>query len=98
MTTKPIFIPETGAIETDLTTGSDVAPLKAAWIDNAIGGFLADPAIVGFVWFNNAATAVVNGESVTDNWRFDSSAQALDAFQAGVGSADLAGGMMPDAS
>lgn len=98
VTTKPIFIPETGAIETDLTNGSDVAALKAAWIENAIGGFLADPAIVGFVWFNNAATAVVNGESVTNDWRFDSSAPALSAFKTGVGSADFAGGMMPDAS
>ena len=93
---KPLFIPETAAVETDSTTGADVSALKAEWIANAFAGFLADPRIVGFLWFNNPATATVNGVPVTNNWRIDSSTAALSAFQRGVSSTDFSSGTMPD--
>lgn len=96
LTSKPVYIPETGSVETDSATGTDVAALKSAWITNAFAGFLADPRIVGFTWFNNPGTQTVNGVPVTNDWRFDSSAAALTAFQDGVADKRFAAGTAPD--
>ncbi|SDI92351.1 Glycosyl hydrolase family 26 [Frankineae bacterium MT45] len=96
LTTKPIFVAETGAIETDLSTGLDVAALKATWTANALAGFLADPRIIGFSWFNNVGTSLINGVPTKNDWRFTSSTQAQTAFQTAVSDSRFLTGVAPD--
>ncbi|RLV49832.1 hypothetical protein D9V37_08060 [Nocardioides mangrovicus] len=90
LTDKPIFFAETAAIQTD--NGADQTALKAAWTANVLSTFAADSRIVGFLWFNNVATA----EGVTNDWRVSSSADALAAFSAGVAAEAFAAGVDPD--
>ena len=97
VTSKPIYVAETAAIQADGT--GDLTDLKASWTTNAINGFLADPQIVGFTWFNNDKSAMQdNGTELLNNWRFDSSTPVLTAFQQAISSADIASGVMPDGS
>jgi mannan endo-1,4-beta-mannosidase len=95
-TSKPLFFAEVGAIQTD--AGVDVTATKSQWIANTIAGFLADPSVVGFVWFNNIATTQANGGPITNDWRFDSSADALAAFKSAISDARFSSGVMPDSA
>lgn len=78
VTTKPIFFAEVGSIETEGTT--DQAQLKSDFIHNTLTAFAKDPRIVGFLWNNNVSAQVVNGTSVTNDWRFNSNASAAQQF------------------
>jgi mannan endo-1,4-beta-mannosidase len=89
VTTKPIFFPEIGAVESD---NGDQAALKAAWIHNTLTTFAGDSRFVGFLWFNNVAGAVVDGETVSNDWRFTSSAAAKAQFRTGISSSRYASG------
>lgn len=78
VTTKPIFFAEVGAIETDGT--ADEAQLKSDFIHNTLTAFAKDRRIVGFLWNNNVSSQLVNGESVTNDWRFNSNPGAAQQF------------------
>ena len=95
--TKPIFLAEVGAAETD-SSGDSIASTKAAWIQNLFAGVEADHQIIGFSWFDNSAEHVVDGQTVTDDWQFDSDPLALQAFKSGVQSSQFSGGLVPDGS
>ncbi|WP_258796990.1 glycoside hydrolase family 26 protein [Protaetiibacter mangrovi] len=75
---KPIVLAEVGASETE--------GHKPEWVASFFDG-LADPAnddIVGFAWFSLAVTTYVQGERATNDWRIDSRADSLAAFQNGL--------------
>jgi hypothetical protein len=93
-TNKPLFFAEIGAIQTDGAT--DVTALKTEWISNTIAGFLSDPSVVGFVWFNNIATTNANGVPITNDWRYNSSPDALAAFKTAIADSRFSSGVMPD--
>jgi mannan endo-1,4-beta-mannosidase len=93
---KPLFIAETSAAQNDVNTRADLSDLKAQWTANALAGFLADPRIVGFIWFNNQGLQSINGTPVTNDWRFDSSAPALTSFQQAIADSRFSGGVLPD--
>lgn len=93
---KPIFFPEIGAIETT-TDGQDGSALKATWIKSTMAGILADPRVIGFVWFNNVATTLGADGPISNDWRFTSSPEALKAFKKAVADPRFASGVMPDA-
>jgi hypothetical protein len=95
--TKPIFLSEIGAIESD-SSGNSVAAAKASWITNVLNAVQADPQIIGFAWFDNSASTTTDGVSTTNDWDFDSDPQALAAFKSEVDSSGFAGGLMPDGS
>jgi hypothetical protein len=95
--TKPIFLSEVGATETD-SSGDSIATTKASWIDNLFAGIEADPQIIGFSWFDNDVTHSVDGQNTDDDWQFDSDPLALQAFQQGVDSPKISSGLMPDGS
>jgi mannan endo-1,4-beta-mannosidase len=94
VTSKPIFFPEIAA--TQSLNGTDLTTLKAEWITNVLGAFAANPDIVGFCWFNNQATHVVDGQDVAYDWRFQSSEASRLAFKAAVGNDAFASGTKPD--
>ncbi|HSY14605.1 MAG TPA: glycosyl hydrolase [Jatrophihabitantaceae bacterium] len=98
VTSKPIFIAETGATETVGST--DYSALKAQWTRQTLAGFLDDPSIVGFSWFNNTVNDVhtVDGQAIQTDWQFTSSNPADSAFRAGVSNPKYASGLMPDGS
>jgi mannan endo-1,4-beta-mannosidase len=97
VTTKPIYIAETAAIQAD--SSGDLTGLKASWTTNAIAGFLADPQIIGFAWFNNDKSAMQDdGSQLLNNWRFDSAGPVLDAFKQAIAGPAVASGIMPDGS
>ncbi|HEY2041359.1 MAG TPA: glycosyl hydrolase [Jatrophihabitans sp.] len=96
VSSKPIFLSETAAAQSDVSTRADLTAEKSAWISNALAGFLADPRIVGFVWFNNRGIQTVDGEQVANDWRFDSSAAALAAFKRGISDSRFASGTLRD--
>jgi len=96
LSSKPIFVSETAAAQSDLSTRADMTDIKASWTTNALNAFQADPRIVGFIWFNNQGTQVVGGEQVTNDWRFDSSPPALAAFKQGIADSSFASGTLPD--
>jgi hypothetical protein len=67
-----------------------------------LAAIAADPRIVGFVLFNNDVKGLHSIRlddgshvSVDTNWQFDSSAQALAAFRAGVADKRFGSGLMP---
>ncbi len=97
VSTRPVFLPEIGSIETDPSSGADTATLKAQWITNTMAGILADPRIIGFVWFNNVASVTGGDGTIANDWRFNSSQAAQTAFAKAVGDPRFAAGMMPDA-
>lgn len=78
ITSKPIYLAEVGASETD--------GHKPTWIANFFTG-LNDPAnrdIIGFSWFNMAISSYVQGTLATNDWRIDSRADSLAAFSTGL--------------
>lgn len=92
VTAKPLFFAEIGAVQAAGTT--DVSAAKQQWITNTLRGFLADPTVVGFTWFNNVSTTTDG----THDWRFDASSDVLAAFTTQIVDGRFQGGVMPDAS
>ncbi len=95
VTTKPIYIAETAGIETDPTTGSDLAAEKVQFTTNLLAGIEADSQIVGFSWFDNVATSDSDGTPITNDWRLDSDASNLVAFRAGLAAGPFSSGLVP---
>ena len=91
VTSKPLFFAEVGAIETDGTT--DEAGLKTTFIHNTLTAFAADPRIVGFLWNNNVADQIVNGQQVSNDWRFTSNQSAAQMFAADIASSRFRTGL-----
>jgi len=75
---KPIMLTEIGCTE----TGGN----KPAWIESLFEALSEQPDIIGFSWFNQTVTAIPIGQKlpVTNDWRIDSTPQALAAFRAGI--------------
>jgi mannan endo-1,4-beta-mannosidase len=75
---KPILLTEIGCTE----TGGN----KPAWIRSLFEALPQQPDIIGFSWFNQTVTAIPIGQTlpVTNDWRIDSTPQALAAFRAGI--------------
>jgi mannan endo-1,4-beta-mannosidase len=94
ITDKPIFFAETGAIESD--GGTDEAELKAAWIHDSFSAIAANRRLVGFLWFNNVASTVVDGQEVDNDWRFTSSPQARAQFRKDIAVSQFSAGTPPD--
>jgi hypothetical protein len=96
LTSKPIFIAETGA--TEAVNSTDYAVQKAQWTTQTLAGLVADPSVVGFCWFNNSVDDVhkVEGDPIQTDWQFTSSPEASAAFRAGVSDGRYASGVMPD--
>jgi hypothetical protein len=93
VTQKPLFFAEIGALQT--YQGADVSAAKRTWITNTIKGFLADPSVVGFDWFNNvASTADDPGES--HDWRFNASPAVLATFKKQISDDRFSSGVLPD--
>ncbi|MEV8212106.1 glycosyl hydrolase [Leifsonia sp. NPDC077715] len=89
LTTKPIFLAEVGASETD--------GHKATWVKSFFDGF-ADPKnadIIGFSWFSLAITSYVGGERSTNDWRIDSRSDSLAAFSQGISRPDTGFALIP---
>lgn len=91
---KPIFFGEIGAAESDPSATPDKT--KQAWIHNALAGFLADPQIIGFSWFDNAGNDAITG--IYNDWRINSSAASQQAFSSEIADSRFSGGIMPDKS
>ncbi|MCA5924230.1 glycoside hydrolase family 26 protein [Curtobacterium oceanosedimentum] len=85
---KGIMLNEIGATE----TGTSVAnPQKTQWI-NSLFDALADPAnddIIGFAYFSETATTIVDGKRTTNDWRLNSRADSLKAFAEGITRNDI---------
>jgi beta-mannanase len=84
---KKILLSEIGATETgtSVTNGQ-----KAKWITSLFDG-LAEPAnddVIGFSYFSETATTVVDGVRTTNDWRLNSRADSLQAFVAGISRTD----------
>jgi hypothetical protein len=94
LTSKPIFFAEIAAIQSE--RGTDLSELKADWITNVLAEFATDSRIVGFCWFNNSATHVVDGQEVAYDWRFQSSPESRLAFRDAVSDDAFASGTKPD--
>lgn len=85
---KGIVLNEIGATETG---GSVSNPQKSQWI-NSLFDALADPAnadIIGFAYFSETATTIVDGTRTTNDWRLDSRADSLQAFSDGIKRTDI---------
>jgi beta-mannanase len=85
---KGIVLNEIGATETG---GSVSNPQKSQWI-NSLFDALADPAnddIIGFAYFSETATTIVDGTRTTNDWRLDSRADSLQAFADGIKRTDI---------
>lgn len=85
---KGIVLNEIGATETG---GSVSNPQKSQWI-NSLFDALADPAnadIIGFSYFSETATTIVDGTRTTNDWRLDSRADSLQAFADGIKRTDI---------
>ncbi|PYY38727.1 glycoside hydrolase family 26 protein [Curtobacterium sp. MCBD17_030] len=85
---KRILLSEIGATE----TGSAVSNgQKSQWIDSLFDA-LADPAnsdVIGFAYFSETATTIVDGARTTNDWRLNSRADSLAAFVAGIARTDI---------
>lgn len=97
VTTKPIYIAETAGIETDPTTGSDVAAQKVQYTTNLLAAIESDPQIIGFSWFDNVATSTSDGTAITNDWRIDSDPSNLVAFKSGLAAGPFHSGLMTSA-
>ena len=75
---KPIMLTEIGCTE----NGGN----KPAWIESLFEALSEQPDIIGFSWFNLTVTAIPIGGQlpVTNDWRIDSTPQALAAFREGI--------------
>lgn len=85
---KGIVLNEIGATETG---GSVTNPQKTQWIDSLFDA-LADPAnsdIIGFAYFSETATTIVDGTRTTNDWRLNSRADSLAAFAEGIKRNDI---------
>ncbi|WIB27765.1 glycosyl hydrolase [Curtobacterium sp. MCSS17_015] len=85
---KPILLSEIGATETGaaVTDGQ-----KARWITSLFDA-LADPAnadVIGFAYFSETATTIVDGARTTNDWRLNSRADSLAAFATGIARNDI---------
>jgi mannan endo-1,4-beta-mannosidase len=80
---KPILIAETGATE---ISGSDPGQNKPAWVSSFFQAFTRpeNDDVIGFAWFNLTVTSTTRGNTVTNDWRVDSSAAAREAFAEGL--------------
>jgi hypothetical protein len=96
LTTKPIFVAETGA--TEQVSDTDYATQKAQWIKQTLAGLATEPNVVGFAYFNNDVSDVhqVDGQLIRTNWRFQSSQPALAAFRGGITNPAYSSGLLPD--
>ena len=80
---KHIVLNEIGATETGGTASKS---LKSQWFDSLFDA-LADPAnddIIGFAYFSEVATTIVDGSRTTNDWRLNSRADSLAAFVKGI--------------
>lgn len=84
---KRILLSEIGATETG---GAVTDGQKAQWITSLFDA-LADPAnadVIGFAYFSETATTIVDGVRTTNDWRLNSRADSMAAFVAGIGRTD----------
>jgi Glycosyl hydrolase family 26 len=79
LTAKPIFLAEIGATES--------GGLKAQWITSLFDNLPLNPDIIGFAWFNIAVTSGSGADTVTNDWRINSSGPSILAFKEGVADA-----------
>jgi hypothetical protein len=91
VTQKPMFFAEIGALQTDRASSA-----KQEWMANTLRGFLADPTIVGFSWFNNNILVPSEDPTAAHDWRFNASAPTLAAFKQQITDPRFAGGILPD--
>jgi beta-mannanase len=80
---KKILLSEVGATETGTTASGGQ---KAKWITSLFDA-LAQPAnddIIGFSYFSETATTVVDGVRSTNDWRLNSRSDSLQAFVDGI--------------
>ncbi|WFR66044.1 glycosyl hydrolase [Curtobacterium flaccumfaciens] len=85
---KKIVLNEIGATETG---GSVSDSQKSRWIDSLFDA-LADPAnddVIGFAYFSETATTIVDGTRTTNDWRLDSRPDSLQAFADGIKRTDI---------
>ncbi|OIH98491.1 MULTISPECIES: glycoside hydrolase family 26 protein [unclassified Curtobacterium] len=85
---KGIVLNEIGATETG---GSVSNSQKTQWITSLFDA-VADPAnadIVGFAYFSETATTIVDGKRTTNDWRLNSRADSLAAFAEGIKRTDI---------
>ena len=61
-----------------------------------ISGVLADPRIVGFAYFDNAAQQTSNGVVTTNDWRLEAAPAVLTAFAGLVAPSTFVGGLPID--
>jgi mannan endo-1,4-beta-mannosidase len=69
---KPILLSEVGATE--------IGGHKLAWVTSFFPGLVANPDVIGFVWFNYAVTDA----GVTNDWRITSTSAITTAFRTGL--------------
>ncbi|WIE76970.1 glycosyl hydrolase [Curtobacterium sp. MCSS17_007] len=84
---KHVLLNEIGATETG---GSVSDSQKSQWIDSLFDA-LADPAnrdVIGFAYFSQVATTIVDGTRTTNDWRLDSRADSLATFAEGIARTD----------
>ncbi|QKS21321.1 hypothetical protein HUN58_16525 [Curtobacterium sp. Csp1] len=85
---KGIVLNEIGATETG---GTVTDSQKSQWITSLFDA-LADPAnrdIIGFAYFSQVATTIVDGTRTTNDWRLDSRADSLATFVKGIARNDI---------
>lgn len=85
---KNIVLNEIGATETG---GSVSDSQKSRWITSLFDA-LADPAnddVIGFAYFSETATTIVDGTRTTNDWRLDSRSDSLQAFADGIKRTDI---------
>ncbi|MCL9665472.1 hypothetical protein L2091_09555 [Curtobacterium albidum] len=84
---KHILLNEIGATETGGTVSDSQ---KSQWIASLFDA-LADPAnrdVIGFAYFSQVATTIVDGARTTNDWRLDSRADSLATFAEGIARTD----------
>ncbi|KTR38030.1 hypothetical protein NS263_14530 [Curtobacterium oceanosedimentum] len=84
---KHILLNEIGATETGGTVSNSQ---KSQWIASLFDA-LADPAnsdVIGFAYFSQVATTIVDGARTTNDWRLDSRADSLATFAEGIARTD----------
>jgi mannan endo-1,4-beta-mannosidase len=91
---KKIFLSEVGALQSE--NGTDLTAKKTAWISNMIDGVLADPRIVGFAYFDNAAQQTSNGVVTTNDWRLEAAPTVVNAFAGLIAPSTFVGGLPID--
>jgi beta-mannanase len=85
---KHIVLNEIGATETGGTASNGQ---KSQWITSLFDA-LADPAnkdIIGFAYFSEVATTIVDGARTTNDWRLNSRADSLATFAKGIKRNDI---------